>query len=117
MPAFQSSQFYEGERGSADKGNDLDFNVANTNPSFGGSVTHTAKNDKSWWAVDLGKRIKVKSVVITNRVDCCRKSHYLDHTSRMIIKNLDKLLLLFHPFNSKHNCCSGKTVLFHHWCL
>jgi hypothetical protein len=37
-----------------------------------GSCMHTNEADESpWWAVDLGKRIKVQEVYLTNRGDCC----------------------------------------------
>ena len=77
LPAYQSSDYYDGGRGTADKAVDADFNNDETNPLFYGSVTHTKSLPNSWWSVDLGSRIKVKTVLITNRRDCCRKSLYM----------------------------------------
>jgi hypothetical protein len=35
------------------------------------SVTHTKKESKPWWQVDLGNRMAISKVVVWNRVDCC----------------------------------------------
>ncbi|XP_061531825.1 fucolectin-like [Phycodurus eques] len=35
------------------------------------SCTHTKKDMKPWWRLDLLKRYKINSVTITNRRDCC----------------------------------------------
>lgn len=37
----------------------------------GGSCTHTNKNNRPWWRVDLGSVQQVKKVQLTNRGDCC----------------------------------------------
>ena len=37
----------------------------------GASCTHTNKQDRPWWRVDLGSKHKVFSVSLTNRKDCC----------------------------------------------
>lgn len=37
----------------------------------GGSCTHTNKDAKPWWRVDLGSSQKVKKVKLSNRADCC----------------------------------------------
>ncbi|XP_053183585.1 uncharacterized protein LOC128366843 [Scomber japonicus] len=36
-----------------------------------GSCTHTQKNLKPWWRLDLQKLYKINTVTITNRKDCC----------------------------------------------
>ena len=36
-----------------------------------GSIAHTQGDFKPWWRVDLRMAIKVYSVTITNRKDCC----------------------------------------------
>ena len=42
------------------------------NPSYrSGSCTHTSRQSKPWWRVDLGSKHKVVSVALTNRKDCC----------------------------------------------
>ncbi|XP_069549454.1 uncharacterized protein [Brachyistius frenatus] len=38
-----------------------------------GSCTHTSKDLKPWWRLDLLKTYKVMSVTITNRKDCCHQ--------------------------------------------
>ena len=44
----------------------------NRNPQWkGGSCTHTNRQRKPWWRVDLGTPQRVKRVKITNRGDCC----------------------------------------------
>merc|ERR1712022_90320 len=44
----------------------------NTNQRFGGrSCTHTRKNKKAWWKVDLKGKYKVDTVKVYNRADCC----------------------------------------------
>uniref|UniRef100_A0A8C5PRP0 Fucolectin tachylectin-4 pentraxin-1 domain-containing protein n=1 Tax=Leptobrachium leishanense TaxID=445787 RepID=A0A8C5PRP0_9ANUR len=35
------------------------------------SCTHTSNDRPAWWKLDLKRRVKVKSVVIVNRQDCC----------------------------------------------
>ena len=35
------------------------------------SCSHTAKEVRPWWAVDLGYPTTVDEVEITNRMDCC----------------------------------------------
>ncbi|XP_077381939.1 fucolectin isoform X1 [Festucalex cinctus] len=35
------------------------------------SCTHTNKDMKPWWRLDLQKRYKINTVTITNRRDCC----------------------------------------------
>ncbi|XP_062278424.1 uncharacterized protein LOC133983374 [Scomber scombrus] len=37
-----------------------------------GSCTHTQKNLKPWWRLDLQKLYKINTVTITNRKDCCQ---------------------------------------------
>ena len=39
------------------------------------SCTHTGLIDHPWWVVDLGERVLVKEVHVTNRGDCCGKYH------------------------------------------
>ncbi|XP_074539367.1 uncharacterized protein LOC141800603 [Halichoeres trimaculatus] len=36
-----------------------------------GSCTHTNKDKRPWWRLDLEKRYKISTVTITNRRDCC----------------------------------------------
>ena len=36
-----------------------------------GSCTHTKKELRPWWRVDLGKKVLVKLVTVLNRGDCC----------------------------------------------
>ena len=38
----------------------------------GGSCTHTKKQNKPWWRVDLGSPQNIKKVSLTNRGDCCQ---------------------------------------------
>ncbi|CAJ1061789.1 LOW QUALITY PROTEIN: uncharacterized protein LOC114448645 [Xyrichtys novacula] len=38
-----------------------------------GSCTHTRKENRPWWRLDLGKRYKVKTVTVLNREDCCQE--------------------------------------------
>ena len=55
----------------------------------GKSCTHTSPQPSPWWAMDLGGRVSVSAVTITNRADCCckynrlymgwRKFHTKDH--------------------------------------
>ncbi|XP_074539366.1 uncharacterized protein LOC141800602 [Halichoeres trimaculatus] len=35
------------------------------------SCTHTNKDRRPWWRLDLGKRYKINTVTVTNRRDCC----------------------------------------------
>lgn len=39
----------------------------------GGGCAATSGSDNPWWAVDLGQRITVTSVMVVNRDDCCGK--------------------------------------------
>ena len=44
----------------------------NKNSQWGGrSCTHTNRDKKPWWRVDLASIQKVKKVQLTNRGDCC----------------------------------------------
>ena len=44
----------------------------NKNTQWGGrSCTHTNRQAKPWWRVDLQSNVAVKKVVVTNRGDCC----------------------------------------------
>ncbi len=44
----------------------------NKNNQWGGrSCTHTNKDRKPWWRVDLKMEEQVKKVKLTNRGDCC----------------------------------------------
>nr|XP_033497038.1 uncharacterized protein LOC117266159 isoform X1 [Epinephelus lanceolatus] len=38
-----------------------------------GSCTHTSRQRKPWWRLDLLKTYKINTVTITNRKDCCHK--------------------------------------------
>jgi hypothetical protein len=38
---------------------------------YSASCTHTNEDANPWWAVDLGKEMKVVRLAITNRADCC----------------------------------------------
>ncbi|XP_049440782.1 fucolectin-like [Epinephelus fuscoguttatus] len=37
------------------------------------SCTHTSRQTKPWWRLDLLKKYKIDTVTITNRKDCCHK--------------------------------------------
>lgn len=44
------------------------------NGRFGSkSVTHTNKDVKPWWEVDLGHQSMISSILIYNRLDCCKE--------------------------------------------
>ena len=44
----------------------------NKNPNWGGgSCTHTNRQSRPWWRVDLGTTHRVYRVSLTNRQDCC----------------------------------------------
>ena len=63
-PTRQSST---GFGGSSSRGVD-----GNRNSQWGGgSCTHTNKDNRPWWRVDLGGVQQVKKVQLTNRADCC----------------------------------------------
>ncbi|XP_028969767.1 uncharacterized protein LOC105006817 isoform X4 [Esox lucius] len=38
-----------------------------------GSCTHTQKDNKPWWRVDLRETYRIRSVSLTNRGDCCEE--------------------------------------------
>ena len=60
----QSSTGYGGDSKRAVDGN--------KNNRYGGrSCTHTNRQTRAWWRVDLGSIQKVGNVKITNRGDCC----------------------------------------------
>ncbi|XP_065051247.1 uncharacterized protein LOC135680930 isoform X2 [Rhopilema esculentum] len=64
-PTKQSSTGFGGPSGKAVDGN--------RNTNYGGkSCTHTHRDAKPWWRVDLGSRQVVKKVSLTNRGDCCQ---------------------------------------------
>merc|ERR1712224_325451 len=59
----------------------------NTNGRYGGkSCTHTRRQRRAWWQVDLGKVRSVKRVVLYNRVDCCRSR--LNHVNVLVDNSL-----------------------------
>ena len=63
-PTKQSSTGFGGASSRAVDGN--------KNPSWGGgSCTHTNRQSRPWWRVDLQSTHKVSSVALTNRKDCC----------------------------------------------
>ena len=65
-PTTQSSVRHGGK---ASRGVD-----GNTNSKYGaGSCTHTAREKRPWWRVDLERVVDVSTVKITNRKDCCSK--------------------------------------------
>ena len=44
----------------------------NKNPNWGGgSCTHTNRQNRPWWRVDMRSTYKVFRVALTNRKDCC----------------------------------------------
>ena len=46
----------------------------NTNGKYGsGSCTHTNKQNRPWWKVNLGSKMRIRKVVVWNRADCCTK--------------------------------------------
>uniref|UniRef100_A0A673CUN9 F5/8 type C domain-containing protein n=1 Tax=Sphaeramia orbicularis TaxID=375764 RepID=A0A673CUN9_9TELE len=47
----------------------IDGNTASNWPQ--GSCTHTQKDHRPWWRLDLQNTYQINSVVITNRRDCC----------------------------------------------
>ncbi|XP_053323910.1 uncharacterized protein LOC128497775 [Spea bombifrons] len=65
--ATQSTNHFDNELGTAGKAIDGDDNVE----FHYGSCTHTRDDHGPWWKVDLKKTYKVKTVIITNRRDCC----------------------------------------------
>jgi len=64
MPVAQSST---GWRGAASRAID---GITNTKYNQN-SCTHTHRNNKPWWRVDLGSAEEVGSVQVWNRGDCC----------------------------------------------
>ncbi|XP_012689666.1 fucolectin-like [Clupea harengus] len=67
--ATQSELIGDPYRGLGHPSNAIDGN-RNDN-AYHGSCTHTAHHPNPWWRVDLLKKFRVDSVIITNRGDCC----------------------------------------------
>ena len=67
--ATQSELIGDPYRGLGHPSNAIDGNL-NDN-AYHGSCTHTAHHPNPWWRVDLLKKFRVDSVIITNRGDCC----------------------------------------------
>ena len=66
-PAYQSSTLYN-------KGATLATDGSRESLFEAGSCTHTKKENKPWWVVDLQNQYYVDVVVLTNRGDdCCCK--------------------------------------------
>jgi hypothetical protein len=66
--AAQSSTYYKGSASRAVDGN--------TNAGYGGnSITHTKKDSRPWWQVDLGAVYKIDKIQIYDRVDDKGKSY------------------------------------------
>ena len=63
-PTKQSSTGWSGPSSKAVDGNKNTFYHAR-------SCTHTHRDAKPWWRVDLGGRHVVGNIKITNRGDCC----------------------------------------------
>lgn len=54
-------------------GPELAIDGNNDNKYSQGSCTHTMKDFEPWWSVDLKHSIRVGTVVLTNRMDCCHQ--------------------------------------------
>ncbi|KAA1240342.1 M12 family metallopeptidase, partial [Aquimarina sp. RZ0] len=61
--SFQSST-YRNDTNRYGSGKAVDGNT--------GNITHTNKQNKAWWEVDLGVNADIKNVQIWNRADCCK---------------------------------------------
>ena len=90
MPAWQACTFRPTGIEScctADLAVDGDYNTEKKSPTkvAGVSVAHSCSQTNNWWAVDLGSRITVSTVLIHNREDCCGKSHYAENVLNMFI--------------------------------
>jgi hypothetical protein len=63
-PASQSTETHGGKPNRAVDGN--------TSGNWGhNSCTHTARQQNSWWQVELGAKYKIEKVMVWNRSDCC----------------------------------------------
>ncbi|MES2889259.1 MAG: discoidin domain-containing protein, partial [Pseudomonadota bacterium] len=63
--ATQSSTAFDGAASRAVDGN------VNGDFVTGGSVSHTAESNESWWQVDLGSTQPLTAIRLWNRTDCC----------------------------------------------
>ena len=88
-PAFQSSTLHDNVASIAVDGK---FDCC--------TFTHSTTEQNPYWAVDLGKRMHLDTVILTNRHDCCGKLtlfnlHYAHHFTLFTL--LKKLKKKFYP--------------------
>ncbi len=74
-PASQSSTYRHSANPIASKAVD-----GNTNGVFTArTTTHTNRDNKAWWKVDLQQEYAITAVVLYNRIDCCKdRLQYFD---------------------------------------
>ena len=76
-PASQSSTYRHSANPIASKAVD-----GNTNGVFiARTTTHTNRDNKAWWKVDLQQQYAITAVILYNRIDCCKdRLQYFDVT-------------------------------------
>ena len=73
-PTWQSSDNYD------DKYKSPQAVDGDRNPDMqAGSCTHTKRNSRAWWAVDLRAVADIIMVAIKNRADCCCEWNQITH--------------------------------------